>query len=330
VAAAPGAAPIDGPTLKAVRARGRISCGVAEVQSGYASRDVLGQWHGFDVDICRAIAAAVLGDARLVRIEPLDAKARFNALQAGQVDLVARGGWTYSRDAGLGLNFVGVSYYDAQGFLAAKSLKLKAPADLAGRKVCVQTGTANAQALSERFDAAPKSGKPTILVFDTEAEALDSYRKGACQALSGFVSALASQRAGLRDPDKQAILTDPASIEPAGPVVRQTDGQWADIVGWTLNAMILAEEFGVTSRSVASDRSKPARPEIAHLLAGDGYGQMLLLHEDWAFQVIRQVGAYDEVFARNLGPATTLKIDRGQNALWSAQAPGLLFAPPMR
>lgn len=328
VAAAPGAAPVRAPTLEAVRERGRINCGVPDNLPGFATRDVLGQWHGFDVAFCRAVAAAVLGDARQVRFQPLDTRARYNALQAGQVDLIARGAWTFTRDAGLGLDFVGISYYDSQGFLVGKTLADKSVDDLAGRKVCVQAGTANELNLVEHFKDSDK--KPESVIFDSAQAALDAYRDGQCEALSGDISVLSSERTLLRDADDHVILTGGISKEPQGPVVRQDDGQWADIVGWTLNAMVLAEEFGVTSRTVIDDRARPKTPEIERLLNGDGYGRMLMLDEDWAFQVVRQVGNYGEVFADNLGPDTDLKLGRGQNALWNAEVPGLLYAPPMR
>ncbi len=330
VAAAPGAALTQGPTLKAVRDRGRLLCGVSDSVPGFASRDVLGQWRGFDIDFCRAVAAAVLGDARRVSIEALDSKSRYSMLQAGKVDLIARAGWTYSADTGLGLSFVGASYYDGPGFLVGKALKSRTIDELAGIKVCVQAGTVNASGLAEHFQAMAEARRPIYKAFDTADEALDAYRTGVCQALSGDLSILSSQRSQLRDPDKHFFVRDVRTIEPEGPVVRQDDSQWADIVGWTLRAMVLAEDIGVTSKSVNNDRANPARPEIQRLLKGDGYGQMLLLREDWAFQVLRQVGAYNEVFDRNLGSETPLKMDRGQNALWDANPAGLLSAPPMR
>jgi len=300
VAAAPGAAPVQGPTLKAVRDRGRVICGISDGMPGFASRDVLGQWHGFDIDICRAVAAAVLGDARRVTIQAMDSKDRYSLLQAGKVDLIARGGWTFVSDAGLGLSFVGASYYDGQGFLVGKGLKNKTIDELAGAKICVQAGTVNASNLAEHFQSLIEAKRPVYKAFDTADEALDAYRTGVCQALSGELSTLSALRSQLRDPDKHFFLHDAHTIEPEGPVVRQDDSQWADIVGWTLHAMVLAEEVGVNSRTVANDRTTPPRPEVQRLLQGDGYGQMLLLREDWAFQIIRQVGAYNEVFDRNL------------------------------
>lgn len=331
VAAAPGSAPIDGPTLKTVRERGRVACGVADELPGFSARDVLGQWRGFDIDVCRAVAAAVLGDARLVRIEPMGTRARYAALQSAQIDLIPRGSWNFSRDAGLALDFVGVSYYDTQGFLVSADMAGRTVDDLAGLMVCVQAGTANELNLVEHFAGAPVDRKPELLMFETVGEALEAYRDGRCRALSGDISVLSSQRTLLRDPDNHAILPGAISKEPQGPVVRQSDGQWADVVGWTLNAMILAEEFDISSRNVGTARTNPSRPEIGRLLRDDeDYGRMLLLENDWAFQIIRQVGNYGEVFNRHLGPDTPLALERGQNAMWNADVPGLLYAPPMR
>lgn len=331
IAAAPGVAPIEGPTLKAVRARGRVVCGITQDIPGFAARDVLGQWRGFDIDICRAVAAAVFDDARQVRIERLDPAApRYSLLQAGKVDLVARGGWTFKDDAGLGLNFAGVSFYDSAGFLVGKASKARKLDNLAGVKVCAQAGAANTLNLNEYFSSATPGKRPQMQVFDTTSEALEAYKAGRCQVLSGEVSMLSALRTQLRDPDRHMVVSAEDQLEPQGPVVRQDDSQWADIVRGTVQAMILAEDLGVGSRTAGAERAKPTRAETGRLLSGDGYGQMLLLRDDWAFQVIRQVGSYGEVFDRNLGPSTPLKMERGKNALWSAKAPGLLTAPPMR
>jgi len=328
VASAPGVAPVDGPTLKAVRARGRLRCGVADDLRGFASRDVLGQWRGFDVDVCRAVAAAVFGDSRKVQLVPLTAKQRFTALQNDQVDLIARGGLSFGRDTGLGLDFVGVSFFDGQGFLVRKALEGKSAADLVGQRICVQAGTSNELNLTEHYrDAALR---PVKVLADSEAAALEAYLAGDCDALSEDRAALAAVRASLRGADGHVVLPDEISKDPQGPVVRQGDSQWADLVRWTLNALILAEEMDVTAKTVAEQRDQPASPEIGRLLAGDGLGQQLLLKDDWAFQVIRQVGNYGEIFARNLGSDSDLGLERGRNAQWNATPPGLLYAPPMR
>ena len=329
VAVAPGAAPPPSPTLEAVRERGRVTCGVAEELPGFSEREVLG-WRGFDIDICRAVAAAVFGDAGRVRIVPMTTQERYEALQAGQIDVIPHGGWNYSRDVGQRVDFAGVSYYDQQGVMVGQGLSRRTVDDLAGLTVCVQQGPAQAN-LVEHYESAAEDLKPDILMFDTAAQAFAAYRDRQCRALSGDIAILSSQRTLLGDPEAHVILPQAISKEPQGPVVRQEDGQWADIVGWTLNAMILAEEFGVTARSVPEDRERPRLPEIGRLLRGDeDYGRMLLLSEDWAYQVIRQVGNYGEMFDRNLGPGTAINLERGQNALWNAETPGLLYAPPMR
>lgn len=329
VAAAPGAAPTPSATLLTVRARGRLLCGVQDDLPGFADRDVLGQWKGFDIDICRAVAAAVFGDARAVGIVPVDAKARFTALQAGQVDMLARGGtWTFTRDAGLGVDFAGVSYYDGQGFLVRDSLKVARAADLGEARICVEAGTNAELNLIEYLRTSGSRARAVLAESADDARA--SYEEGRCEALSSAVSYLASVRTRLRREDEHVILPDLISKEPFGPVVRQGDSAWADVVRWSLDAMILAEELGLDSANVAEARSNPAAPEVGRLLKGDGYGGMLSLRDDWAFQIVRQVGSYRQVFERNLGPDTALKLERGRNALWNAEAPGLLYAPPMR
>lgn len=329
IAATPGAAPLASATLKAIRARGRVNCGVPTDLAGFAERDVLGQWKGFDVDMCRAVAAAVLKDARAVRIVPLTARTRFTALQAGQVDLLARAGaWTYTRDAGLGLDFAGISYYDAQGFLAPIALNLKSAADFGERRICVEAGTTSELNLLEYLRGSASKAKS--VVADSLEEAIAAYQDGRCEILSANRSTLAAILSNLRRADENIILPDAISKEPMGPVVRQGDDVWTDVVRWTLNAMILAEEMQLTSHDIEEAREAPATPEIGRLLSGDGYGAMLTLPDDWAYQVIRQVGGYGEVFSRNLGPETPLKLARGLNAPWNAQPSGLLYAPPVR
>lgn len=329
VVAAPGAAPTPSATLLTVRARGRVLCGVQDDLNGFADRDVLGQWRGFDVDLCRAVAAAVFGDARAVGIVPLDPRARFTALQAGQIDMLARGGaWTFTRDAGLGVDFAGVSYYDGQGFLVRSSLGVTRAADLGEARICVEAGTNAELNLIEYLRASGSRARAVLAESADDARA--SYEEGRCEVLSSAQSYLASARTRLRRGDDHILLPDVISKEPFGPVVRQGDSAWTDVVRWSLNAMILAEELGLDSANVADARANPAAPEVGRLLNGDGYGGMLSLRDDWAFQIIRQVGSYGQVFERNLGPDTALKLERGRNALWNAEAPGLLYAPPMR
>ena len=320
---------VDGPTLKAIRERRRVNCGVPDNLPGFATRDVLGQWRGFDVDFCRAVAAAVLGDSRLVHYVADTPKTQFSALQSGQVDLLARAGaWTYSRDVGFGLDFAGVSYYDGQGFLAPKSRSLRSSADFKTAAICVEAGTTAELNLVEYLKTAELKAKSMVL--ETQDEAWAAYQAGKCQVLSANISTLASLRSSLKSPAGQVILPDVISKEPLGPVVRQGDDQWADIVRWTLNAMILGEELGIESRTVEQARANPASPEVSRLLNGDGYGEMMRVKDDWGFQILRQVGSYAEVFDRNIGPKTPLGLARDQNALWNAGRPGLLYSPPLR
>jgi general L-amino acid transport system substrate-binding protein len=330
IIAAAGAAPaVDGPTLAAIRARGRVNCGVSTELPGFATRDILGHWRGFDVDFCRAVAAAVLGTADSVHIVPDKAQNRYATLQAGGVDVLARAGsWTFTSDVGRGLDFTGVSYYDGQGFMAPKAKGFRSAQDLKTASVCVQAGTSAEQNLVEYLRSADL--KARSMPMETEDEVTAAYENGTCTVLSANISTLAAFRSSLKSPQDHVILPDVISKEPLGPVVRQGDDQWADVVRWTLNAMILGEELGVTSKDVDAVRARASPPEVARLLSGDGYGEMMRVKDDWAFQIIRQVGNYAEVFDRNIGPNTPIGLDRDENALWNAGRPGLLFSPPMR
>lgn len=327
VAAIPGAATAEGPTLKAVRARGRIACGVPEDRAGFATRDVLG-WRGFDVDFCKAVAAAVFGDARQVRIVPLSMNDRFVKLQAGEIDLIPRAALSFARDAGQGVDFVGVNFYDEQGFLVPKALAAGAPANLAGRTVCVEAASSNELNMADYAEI--QKTRPKSLPLETQEQAVEAYEARRCEALTADFATLAAIHSDLRSPEEHEVVDGGIAKDPQGPYVRQGDGQWADIVRWTLNAMILAEEMGVTSRTVTDDRREPKSAEARRLLSSDPFGGMLLLRSDWAYQVIRQVGNYGEVFERNLGQDTRLQLQRGKNALWNADPPGQLYAPPLR
>lgn len=315
-------------TLRQVRARGRVNCGVAGDAPGFAYHDERDAWRGFDVDFCRAVAAAVLGDPRAVNFTALDARTRFAALQNGVVDLVARNtAWTYSRDAAQGVDFVGVSYYDNQGFLAAKTLDVSR--GLGGLKICVTAGSTDQLTLADWFKARNLTYTPAP--SDSQAEALLAYRMGACDLLTGDRSLLAADRVALARPDDYVILPEMVSKEPFGPMVREGDAAWNDIVQWTLFSLILADEFGLTSDNAEDARRNNPDPEVRRLLGADGaYGPLLGLRKDWAFLVITRVGSYGQVFDRNLGEGSPLKLERGLNATWNAPAPGLLYAPPMR
>ncbi len=316
--------------LAAVRKRGYLACGVNPGLPGFAYPDFRGAWRGFDVDICRAVAAAVLGDASKVKFTAISSQDRFSALQKGEIDVLSRNtSWSYSRDAGLGLDFAAVTYFDGQGFLAPKALGLASAQELSGARICVQAGTASQDNLADYFHARGLNYKPVVVASEAEARRL--YEGGGCDVFTADVSALAGSRSVLNNPGAHVILPDVISKEPLGPVVRQNDPVWADIVRWTVYATILGEELGLTSKTVAQARETASDPQTRRLLGVEGdYGAMLGLSRDWAFQVIRQVGAYHEIFQRDVGSGSALKLDRGLNALWSAPKPGLLYAPPLR
>ena len=330
-------------TLAQVKARKRLKCGVTDNAPGFSERSLTGQWRGFDVDICRAVAAAVLGDARAVSIIALTSRTRFAALQSGAVDLVGGGAsFTFTHDVPLDLQFAGISYYDSLGFLtsAAKPPRpvrgqppapppAKTIADLNGLRICVQGGSAAQQGLAEGLRARGLSYQP--IVKDDRERALEAYQRRECDAIVDDLSVLAYDRTVLGDPDKTVILAEVLADEPLGPVVRDGDDRWGDIVRWTLNALILAEGAKLSSHTVEMTRHDGVDPQTRRLLGVEGEaGRRLGLGDDWAYHAIRQVGAYDEIFDRNLGLNAPLKLDRGRNALWTADKPGLLYAPPLR
>ncbi|HEY3950758.1 amino acid ABC transporter substrate-binding protein [Phenylobacterium sp.] len=316
--------------LNAVRKRGYVSCGVNPGLPGFAYPDVRGSWRGFDVDFCRAVAAAVLGDAGKVRFVAIGGPDRFGALQRGEIDILSRNtSWSFSRDAGLGLDFAATTYFDGQGFLAPKALGLSSAQELSGARICVQSGTASQDNLADFFHARGLSYKPIVVASEAEARRL--YENEGCDVFTADISALAGSRSVLNNPSAHVILPDVISKEPLGPVVRQNDPVWADIVRWSVYATILGEEMGLSSKTVASARDTSGNPEVRRLLGVDAnYGALLGLNRDWAYQVIRQVGGYQEIFDRNIGAKSALKLDRGLNALWNAPKPGLLYAPPFR
>ncbi|WP_229807740.1 amino acid ABC transporter substrate-binding protein [Asticcacaulis endophyticus] len=319
-----------GGTLKAVRARGRLNCGVHPGLIGFSYRDNRGEWKGFDVDFCRAMAAAIFGDPDRINFVPLETDKRFDALRRGQIDVLWRNSsWTLSRDTSEGLNFVGINYYDGQGFLVRRSLRLNSATELNGARICVQSGSTTELNLADYFRA--KSIKYTPVVVATEDEARGLYAREACDAFSSDISALAAARTTLDDPQNHVILPDVISKEPLGPVVREGDAQWDDIVRWTLNAVVLAEEYGVSSQNV-DDKIKTAQnSEAVRLLGGDsGWGQAMGLDARWAYNAVKRVGNYGEIFDRNIGRHSPLNLDRGLNAQWNGAPPGLIYAPPAR
>lgn len=316
--------------LAAVRKRGYVTCGVNPGLPGFAFPDYRGQWRGFDVDFCRAVAAAVLGDASKVRFTAIGGPDRFGALQRGEIDILSRNtSWSFSRDAGLGLDFAATTYFDGQGFLAPKALGLASAQELAGARICVQAGTASQDNVADYFRARHLNYKLVVVASESEARRL--YETEGCDVFTADISALAGSRSVLNNPAAHVILPDVISKEPLGPVVRQNDAVWADIVRWSVYATVLGEELNLSSKSVGEARKSSSDPQVRRLLGSDeDYGVLLGLNRDWAFQVIRQVGAYQEIFDRNLGSQSPLKLDRGLNALWNAPKPGLLYAPPFR
>ncbi|MDC7681779.1 amino acid ABC transporter substrate-binding protein [Asticcacaulis sp. BYS171W] len=317
-------------TLKAVLTRGRLNCGVHPGLVGFSFQDNSGRWRGFDVDFCRAMAAAIFSDADRVNFIPLSTSERFKALQTGKVDVLWRStSWTLSRDAGDGVDFAGVNYYDGQGFLVRKSLRLNSATELQGARICVQTGSTSELNLTDYFRT--KGLKFVPVVVRSEDEGRDNYAKGACDALTADVSALAAARSTLDDPQGHMILPEIISKEPLGPVVRQGDDAWADIVRWTLYATIMGEELGITSQKVEDIHAESTHPEIRRLLGAEGnLGGGLGLGPEWGYNILRQVGNYGEIFERNIGEGSPLRLSRGLNAQWNAPERGLIYAPPVR
>lgn len=317
------------PTLKAVKARGELRCGVNPGLPGFAFQDNRGRWRGFNVAFCRALAAAVLGDASKARMVPLGNEERIAALLSGQVDVLWRNtSWTFSRDAGQGLDMAAISYFDGQGFLVRQTLNLTSAVELSGAKVCVQANATSAQNLDDYFRA--RGIAYTTIVLDSEDQARAAYQAERCDAFTADISALAAARSVMNNPADHVILPDVISKEPLGPLVRQDDPAWTDIVRWTLFALILAEEHGVTAKT-AKAMTDGSDPEMRRLLGGEGtFGRLLGLDSAWAYRAVTAGGNYGEIFDREIGAGSALKLDRGMNALWSAQKPGLLYAPPMR
>src|ERR1700677_362455 len=315
------------PTLTAVKARGSLVCGVNEGLPGFASVDERGMWTGFDVDFCRAIAAAIFGDPKKVKLAPLSADARFQALRNDKIDVLARNStWTMGREAEFGLTFVGATYYDGQGFMVPRALRVNSALQLDGAKVCVQSGTTTIDNLSDFFS----SNGLTLqeVVSASTDESIKNYDAGLCSVLTSDLSQLYALRLRLAKPRDQVILPDVISKEPLGPVVRDNDLQWIRVVQWVYFAMLNAEELGVSSRTI-DQALRSQKPEVKRLVGASGdFGEKIGLPSAWAANVIRYVGNYGEVFERNLGATTPLAIPRGLNQLWSAG--GIQYAPPIR
>jgi general L-amino acid transport system substrate-binding protein len=316
-----------GKDLDAIKSRGTLVCGVHQGLPGFSAADSQGRWSGIDVDVCRAVAAAVLRDATKVRYVPLTAQQRFTALQSGEIDMLSRNTtWTLTRDASLGLHFTGVTFYDGQGFMVPKSLNVKSAKDLRGATVCVESGTTTELNLTDFSRANNLNLRP--VVFNDSASATNAYFSGRCQVYTTDASGLAAYRANnAQRPDDHVILPDLISKEPLGPAVRRGDDEFFAIVKWALYAMVEAEELGITSANVDQMRASSTNPNVRRLLGAgnEDTGRLLGLDKDWAYRIIKSVGNYGESFERNIAP---LGLPRGLNNLWNNG--GIMYAPPVR
>ena len=326
--AAGAAMAAEGETLAQVKSRGVLNCGVNTGLVGFAAPDANGNWSGFDIAICKAVAAAVLGDATKVKYIPTTGQTRFTALSSGEVDVLARNStWTFQRDTDLKLDFAGVNYYDGQGFMVRKDLCVSSAKELDGATICIQTGTSTELNLADWFRANNMTYQPVNI--DSNAEGEQQYMAGACDAYTTDASGLAATRAAFADPDNHIILPEIISKEPLGPAVRHGDNNWGDIVRWVLYALISGEEYGVTSANIEELSKSSTNPDVQRMLgATDDYGAMLGLDKEWAKRAIAASGNYGEIFAANIGEQTPIGLARGLNALWTQG--GLMYAMPFR
>ncbi|HEX2114772.1 MAG TPA: amino acid ABC transporter substrate-binding protein [Alphaproteobacteria bacterium] len=315
-------------TLDDVKQRGVVHCGTAPNIPGFAFTDDKGERKGFDIDLCRALAASIFGDANKIKLTPLAPRDAFAALQTGTVDILThRFTWTYVRDNGGGLEFTQALFFDGQGFMVKKSAGIKSATELNGASICLAQGTTSELNVADFFRS--RNMRYSIVTFADLDEARRAYEEGRCDAWTNDRANLAARGLGLRNRDDHVILPEVISKEPIGPMVRQGDPQWMHIARWTFFALIAAEELGLTSANVEKMRGSTENPEVKRLLGVDGdFGQRLGLPAGWAYEAIRQVGNYGEIFERHLGAGTRLQLTRGQNALW--RDGGLLIAPPFR
>jgi general L-amino acid transport system substrate-binding protein len=315
----------DAQVLKTVRDRGALHCGVSQGLPGFSNPDDKGNWTGLDVDFCRAIAAVIFNDPSKVKFTPLSARDRFEPLRSGEIDVLSRNTtWTSSRDALF--NFVGVIYYDGQGFMVRKALKVNSALELNGASVCAQTGTTTELNLADYFRA--NNMKYEVVAFGTADETIKAYESGRCDAFTTDVSQLYAEKLKLSNASDHVILPEVISKEPLGPLVRHGDDQWFDLVKWIHYAMLNAEELGVSSKTL-DEAMKSKQPEIRRMLGLEGsYGEQLGVTRDWVVRIVRHVGNYGEVFERNVGASSRLGISRGLNRLWTKG--GIQYAPPIR
>ena len=314
-------------TLQEVKAKGFVQCGVHQGLPGFAAAGENGEWQGMDVDVCRALAAAIFGDAKKVKFTPLSAQERFTALLSGEIDVLARNTtWTMTRDTKYGLNFAGVTYYDGQGFMVRKKLGISSALELSGATVCIQKGTTTELNAADFFTTKKMPYK--LVSFEKADETVQAYDAGRCDVFTSDASQLYAMRLKLTNPDEHMVLPEIISKEPLGPVVRQGDDQWFNLVRWTCFAILNGEELGVTSQNADAMKSS-SNPAIRRLLGIDGeFGKMLGVDNEWAYRIIKMVGNYGEIFERNVGQNSPLNIARGVNALWSKG--GIQYAPPIR
>ena len=314
-------------TLNAVKARGILNCGANTGLAGFGIPDKEGKWSGLDVDFCRAIAAVIFDDPSKVKFVPTTGQNRFTALQSGDVDVLVRNTtWTLSRDTSLGLNFTGITYFDGQGFIVRKDLKIKSALELSDAAVCVGQGTTTELNLSDYFRA--NKMKLKTVTFASNDDVVKAYEAGRCDAFTTDASGLYAERLRFAKPDEHIVLPEIISKEPLGPSVRHGDDQWFDIIKWIHFAMLTAEELDITAKTV-DEALKSQNPEVKRLLGTEGnYGEQLGLTKDWAYRAIKHIGNYGEIFERNIGQGSSLKIARGLNGLWNKG--GLQYAPPIR
>jgi len=323
-----GAAGANAATLDDIKAKGFVQCGVSTGVPGFSFTDDAGNWQGFDPAVCQGVAAAVFGDPSKVKYTPTTGKTRFTALASGEIDMLARNTtWTLSRDADLGFTFIGVNYYDGQGFMAPKALGVSSAKELDGASVCIQTGTTTELNLADFFRLNNMSYEPVPI--ETQEEAITNYQAGRSDVYTTDASGLAAARSSFDNPADHLILPEIISKEPLGPLVREGDDQWGDVVRWTLNAMITAEEFGVNSGNVDDMAASSDNPEVRRLLGVEGnMGEMLGLDAKWGYNVIKSVGNYGEVFEKYIGASTPVGLERGINAQYKDG--GLIYSPPIR
>ena len=318
---------LNAKTLDEVKDRGYLICGISENFIGFATFNDKGEWVGFDVDICRAVATAVFGDSNKVEFITTTPRSRFPILASGEIDLLVRNTtWTFSRDTNLGFEYAGINFYDGQGFMVLRSFGIESFRDLDGVTICIESGSVKEFNITNFFKKNNINFKPLFVEIDEDA--LENYLVGRCDLYTNVISELAALRIKMPNPSNHTILTEIISKEPLGPLVRHGDNEWSDIVRWSLNTLIIAEEFGLTSENV-DNHLESNNHEILRLLGVEGnFGDMLELDYNWSYNIIKQVGNYGTVFNNNIGPNTALGLNRGLNELWTKG--GILYAPPFR